>query len=174
VSGAATRLTVGVAAIAALVVAVTLGAQMIGADSSRSVSGDPAPELSFEMFDGSTASMADYEGRPVVVNFWASWCPPCVAEMPDLETVHQEFADEVAFLGINTQDTPDAATDLAERTGVTYDLAHDPDGQLFQAFGGFGMPTTLFVSADGLITERHTGILTLDQAREFVENELSR
>jgi cytochrome c biogenesis protein CcmG, thiol:disulfide interchange protein DsbE len=94
--------------------------------------------------------------------------------MTDLETVHQEFADEVDFLGINTQDTPDAASRLAQQTGVTYDLARDPDGQLFQAFGNFGMPTTLFVSADGQIIDRHTGILTLDQARDFVRGGLSR
>jgi cytochrome c biogenesis protein CcmG, thiol:disulfide interchange protein DsbE len=118
--------------------------------------------------------MADFQGTPVVVNFWASWCPPCVAEMPDLETVHQEFADEVAFLGINTQDSPDAAAELVEQTGVTYDLARDPDGALFRAFRGIGMPTTLFVSAEGEIVERHTGILTLEQARAFVEDGLAR
>lgn len=135
--------------------------------------GEPVPEQDFEMFDGTTASMADYEGQPVVVNFWASWCPPCVAEMPDLETIHGEFADEVAFLGINTQDSPGAAADLVEQTGVTYDLARDPDGELFQAFGVFGMPTTFFVSADGEIVERHTGIMTLDQMRDFVEDGIS-
>jgi cytochrome c biogenesis protein CcmG, thiol:disulfide interchange protein DsbE len=172
----ALAVTAVVAAIVLAILVVTPGQELtegvIGAGEEPR--GEPVPEQSFEMFDGSTASMADYEGRPVVVNFWASWCPPCVAEMPDLETVHQEFKDEVDFLGINTQDTPEAAADLVEQTGVTYDLARDPDGELFQGFGVFGMPSTFFVSPDGEIIARHTGILTLDQIREFFEDGLAQ
>jgi cytochrome c biogenesis protein CcmG, thiol:disulfide interchange protein DsbE len=133
-----------------------------------------APEVAFELFDGTSARLADYRGSLLLVNFWASWCPPCVAEMPDLETVHRELRDEVAFLGINTQDDGDAAAELAERTGVTYDLALDPAGDLFRAFGVFGMPSTFLVSADGEIVDRHTGILTEAEIRSFLEGGVER
>ena len=134
--------------------------------------GDTAPQMSFEDFDGRTTSMADFEGRPTVVNFWASWCPPCIAEMPDLEAVFQEFDGDVAFLGLNTQDTREQADRLVEQTGVTYDLALDPDGALARAFGLFTMPTTYFVDADGNVVSRHGGILTADQLRTQIEQDL--
>lgn len=125
-------------------------------------SGEPVPPLDVEAFDGSTVSLKDYAGTPMVVNFWASWCPPCIAEMPDLEAVHQSAGDRLAFVGINTQDTPEEAAAMVDETGVTYDLLRDPDGTLGQAFGVFGMPSTFYVDADGTIVARHTGLLTRD------------
>ncbi|MGH2722815.1 MAG: TlpA family protein disulfide reductase [Actinomycetota bacterium] len=162
-----------------ILLAVILGAAFLLTRSAEQTpaaapQGEPGPSSSFEMFDGSTATLADYRGRPVVVNFWASWCPPCVAEMPEFERVHQELGDQVAFLGINTQDvppagSPEAALRLVEQTGVSYDLAWDPDGELFQAFGVFGMPSTFFVSPGGEIVGRHTGLLTADLLRREIE-----
>lgn len=95
-------------------------------------SGEPVPPLEVEAFDGSTVSLQDYAGTPMVVNFWASWCPPCIAEMPDLEAIHQSAGDRLAFVGVNTQDTPEEAAEMVDQTGVTYDLVRDPDGSLGQ------------------------------------------
>lgn len=133
---------------------------------------DRVPDLPVEAFDGTRVSLADYAGTPLVVNFWASWCPPCIAEMPDLEAVHQATNDQVTFVGIDTQDTPEAAGRLVEQTGVTYDLVRDPDGELFRAFGVFGMPSTFYVDADGTIIDRHTGLLTRDALIEDLEEHL--
>lgn len=120
-----------------------------------------APQVVFERFDGQPARLDDWHGQPVVVNFWASWCPPCVAEMRDaFEPLHAEVGDQVAFLGVDVQDTPDAAQRIVEQTGVTYQLAKDPNGEVFTAFGGFGMPTTVLVDADGRVVAHHTGALT--------------
>ncbi len=113
-------------------------------------------------FDGKRFSLAEYRGKPLVVNFWASWCPSCAAEMPDFERVHQAVAGEVAFLGINQTDSRDAAKDLARDTGVTYRLAADPRGEAFQAFGAPGMPTTVFIDASGDVAEVVVGQLTRD------------
>lgn len=120
------------------------------------------PDVEVETFDGATTTLADHADIPMVVNFWASWCPPCVAEMPDLEAVHQATAGQVAFVGVNTQDSPDAAARLVEETGVSYDLVRDPDGGLFRALEVFGMPSTFYVDADGVIVGRHTGLITRD------------
>lgn len=140
--------------------------------------GPEVPDIEIDAFDGDTVSLADYAGGPLLVNFWASWCPPCVAEMPDLEAVHELAADQVTFVGVNTQDTPDRAAELVDETGVTYDLVRDPDGQLFQAFGVFGMPSTFYVDADGVVVGRHTGLLTrdalLDDLREHLGIDLGR
>ncbi len=113
--------------------------------------GGSVAALTFTRFDGSTGSFADYAGKVAVVNFWASWCVPCIKEMPDFEAVHAEFGGSVAFLGLNVQDQLPDARDLAARTGVTYDLARDPRGDLLRAFGGVAMPTTAFLRADGTV-----------------------
>ncbi len=132
----------------------------------------PAPEVGFTYFDGSEGSIDDYAGKPLVLNFFASWCAPCVTEMPAFEAVHQELGDEVAFLGMNTQDGSSAGQRIAETTGVTYALARDPDGSIFEAFRGIAMPTTVFVDEEGVVVRYHAGSLTGDDLRSVIESEL--
>lgn len=137
-----------------------------------STNGNPAPAIEFTYFDGSEGSLDDFEGTPVVVNFWASWCAPCVAEMPALEEVFQEAADEVAFLGFNVTDQRDDAEDLIDQTGVTYTMAEDPDGEIHRAFRGFAMPTTILIAADGTVARSHAGVVSGDQLRRFLAEDL--
>ncbi len=106
-------------------------------------------------------------GEPLIVNFWASWCAPCVAEMPDLEAIHLAADGDLRMIGINTQDSPPLAEDLLGETGITYEVVSDPQGDYFAAVEGFGMPTTLFVAPDGRIVFRQTGPLTLAQLAEL-------
>lgn len=155
--------------VTALLIGIAITVAACGADgtaqdgsATAEAAGDALPGLAVDAFSGETVALTDWVGRPLVVNFWASWCGPCVAEMPDLEAVHQVAGDQVTFIGINTQDTPDAAADLVEQTGVTYELVRDPDGELFQAFDVFGMPSTFYVNPEGRIVARHTGLLTRD------------
>ena len=136
--------------------------------------GQSLPTEPFERFDGTAGRLADYRGRPLVINFWASWCPPCVAEMPDFESVHQKLGGSVAFLGVNFTDEQAAAEALARRTGVTYDLARDADGRLFKAMGGSSMPATFFVSADGRIVDRYSGPLSRSQLERLVAETVAR
>ncbi len=143
-----------------------------GAPGSTVVVDDlaPAPVAEFVMFDGTTATFADYEGRPLVVNFWASWCPSCVAEMAAaFKPAQQSLGDEVAFLGLNIQDDRADALRLVEETGVLFDLGADPLGDLYLEFGGIGMPFTIFINAKGRIVEQHNGPLTETQLLDMIE-----
>ena len=129
--------------------------------------GSLLPHEPWERFDGEgSASLADYSGRPLVLNFFASYCVPCAREMPALQSVADELGDRVAVVGMNLVDEEDAARALVEQTGVTYDLGRDPDGALAQALGVVNLPTTVFASADHEVVEVHTGALTEDQLRE--------
>ncbi len=107
---------------------------------------------------------AELLGAPLVVNFWATWCAPCIAEMPDLQQVSEEVAGQATFLGVNYRD-PDreAARAFIAELGITYELAADPAGDFLTAVGGLGMPTTLLVDPDGTIVYRHTGLLDAEQ-----------
>lgn len=142
-------------------------------DAPAPAGGQEPPDVVFEHFAGGPARLSDWQGTPLVVNFWASWCPPCVAEMRDVfEPAHRELDGRVTLLGVNLQDGDEAARDVVERTGVTYGLARDPQGELFVAFGGFGMPTTVFVDADGRVAAQHTGALTRPEFDALVRDHL--
>ncbi len=130
--------------------------------------GEPAPDVEMVDFDGVDMTLAEYAGTPVVLNFWATWCPFCIAEMPDFETVSQDTLGDVAFLGVNIQDDPAAAAAMATETGVTYRLTRDPQGAVYAAFGGIGMPTTVFVDADGMIRDVITGQMSEAELRSKI------
>ncbi len=154
-------------AVAAIVAVVAVTAVLVS--SGEEAPGDPAPEIALPDFDGNTVRLADFQGQPLVVNYWASWCIPCLAEMPGFEAVYQSHKGQVAFLGINLADDPVGAQHVRESTGITYPVAVDADGKSFEAFGAFGMPTTVFIDPDGYIIEMYTGELTAQELDERIE-----
>jgi cytochrome c biogenesis protein CcmG, thiol:disulfide interchange protein DsbE len=135
----------------------------------RAARGGSSPDVQLVDFDGEPFALSDYRGTPIVLNFWASWCPNCIAEMPDFEKVHQDLKGQVAFLGIDQRDDRRAAEDLAHQTGVSYRLAEDPDGRVFDAFGGVGMPTTAFIAEDGNVVDVVTGQLNEELLRDYID-----
>ena len=109
-----------------------------------------------------TVSLADFKGKPVLINFFGAWCVPCRAELPLLEQTRQRVGSEVAFVGIDTIDSRSEAVDLLESTHVSYPAAYDPKGALKARYGVRAMPTTFFVRADGTIADEVLGKLTDD------------
>ena len=110
-----------------------------------------------------TVSLSQFRSRPVVVNFWASWCPPCREEMPALAEAARRLSGRVSFVGIDSNDQRDAAVAFAAQVGVSYPLAYDPHGIVASRYGVFGLPTTYFLSAQGRIVGRQAGAMS--QAR---------
>ena len=163
--------TWGALAAVVVVAAITFFAATGGQQDE--LDGPPAPEEALEGFDGGTVRLADFAGQPLVVNFWASWCVPCLAELPGFERVHQQHQGEVAFLGVNLADDPAAAEAVLDQTGISYPVARDPDGSAFEAFQGFGMPTTVFISPEGAIVELYTGELSAEALAERIDRYFS-
>jgi len=127
--------------------------------------GRAAPDFTLpSLQDGKgSVSLASYKGTPVLVNFWATWCTPCVQEMPMLEAAHAKWGSEVQFIGIDRQDYKPDALAFAEKTHVTYTLAADPDATLDGAYRLRGMPTSVFIDRSGRIVSQVTGPLTKSQ-----------
>ena len=122
--------------------------------------GRPAPEWTLTTLDGETLSSADLSGRPYVVNFWASWCGPCVDEHPVLTGTHEQLGDELAMVGVLYQDDPDDARAFLARYGATgYDHVVDEGGRLAIDFGVTGPPESYFVDADGIVRAKQFGPL---------------
>jgi cytochrome c biogenesis protein CcmG/thiol:disulfide interchange protein DsbE len=164
------RLTIAIVVFAFVAAACgTGGAGRSSAPSSTSPAGQPAPTRPFELFEGSETTLADFTGRPVVLNFWASWCPSCVAEMSAaFRPVEERIGDQVTFIGMNIQDVRSLADDLLAETGVEWINGVDPDGELYVELGGLGMPFTVFIDASGNVVDEHNGPLNETQLADHI------
>ena len=126
-----------------------------------------APPFELALFDEETLSLADLEGKVVVLNFWASWCPPCRFEMPDFETAWNEFRDrDVVFVGVAVSDFVEDARSFARETGITYPIGFDGEGETAVAYGIKTLPTTVFIDREGrvarkLVNRANMGVLKI-------------
>jgi cytochrome c biogenesis protein CcmG/thiol:disulfide interchange protein DsbE len=119
--------------------------------------GDEAPEFSAPVLEGDgTVALEDFEGRPVFVNFWASWCVPCVEEAPHLQRAHDLYGDDVAFVGIDVKDSRSDAVAFARRHGLDYTHLRD-EGRIYGDYGLTGQPESFFIDDDGVIVEHVAG-----------------
>jgi thiol-disulfide isomerase/thioredoxin len=121
--------------------------------------------------DHPDVAFADYAGRPVVVNFFASTCAPCVEEMPAFEDVNEAAGGEVAFVGVAVNDRVEDALALVDATGVTWDLATDPDGAFIRSVGGVNMPTTVLLDEQGHVLDVQGGKLDDGELVELLSDE---
>ena len=135
------------------------GAFLATRPSGHPATGGPAPAFSLDDVRGTGAAVALPTGRPAVVNFFASWCVPCRAELPVLEAAAQREAG-LAFVGVDVNDSKRAAAELLEATGVTFPAGYDPDQAVATDYMVRGMPTTVFVDAAGRIDAVHQGELS--------------
>ena len=123
--------------------------------------GTPAPALRLPGLDGDQVDLAALRGRPVVVNFWASWCDPCVREFPLLrQAVATHRSDRLAVVGVLSGDTPAAARPFVRRLDATWPMALDPNTTTATRWGAIGLPHTYFIRPDGTLASHQLGELT--------------
>jgi len=136
--------------------------------------GEQLPGCEFEGMEGDPGlAVASLLGKPMVLNFWASWCTFCVREMPDFDAVSRSVDEEVTFVGLNVLgiegETRGAAETFKQRTGVTYRMVYDPKGAFYARFQpnvlNPVMPITIFADEDGTVKDKHFGPLTRDALR---------
>ena len=129
----------------------------------------PAPDFALPTLDGDTLRMADLEGNLVLVNFWATWCPPCIAEIPDLNELYEALSrDGLVVLGVSEdQEGIEVVAPFAAEHAIAYPVVLDPEGTLARAYGGvFGLPTTFLVSQEGEVVNRFAGLFPAEEMRD--------
>jgi cytochrome c biogenesis protein CcmG, thiol:disulfide interchange protein DsbE len=122
--------------------------------------GDDAPSFEAPLLgQEGTLALSDLEGRPVFINFWASWCPPCEDEAPFLARAAGRYGDRVAFVGVNIKDARSEALSFVDEHGLSYDHVRDEDLSIYDDYGLTAQPESFFIDADGVIVEHVSGPL---------------
>ena len=132
------------------------------------LAGAPAQSFDVRRTDGRPDSLARYRGRVVLLNLWATWCPPCQQEMPALERFAQENARRVVVLGVDEGESAAAAGAYAREHGVTFPILVDEQQQYGRTYRGIGLPTSVIVGRDGRVVRGIDGAMTIEQMRAAV------
>jgi thiol-disulfide isomerase/thioredoxin len=134
---------------------------------------EPAPPVVGETLDGAELALADLDGGPVLVNFWASWCGPCIDEAPELRDLHDAYAAEgVHVVGVNVRDRATNAQRFERDFAIPYPSWQDPAAEIAAQFGGIGpaaLPTTIILDDEHRVAVRLFGSVTFTQLREHVD-----
>lgn len=135
---------------------------------------DTARDFTLRLLDGGTFKLSDYWGRPVVLNFWASWCGPCRAEAPVLEEAWRQYKDRgVMFVGIAVQDREENAWAFIKEFGLTYPIGLDVDDRIAALYQVTGLPTSVFIDANGRIRHRWLGAIGKNRVTLLVDDLLA-
>lgn len=133
---------------------------------------EKAPNFSLQDYSGKTVNLANFAGKPVVVNSWASWCPFCREELPAFAAAQKEFGDKVVIIAIDRQESLPTAKGYTDAQGTSNSLIFllDPSDSFYQSIGGFSMPETIFIDKNGNIVDHKRGSMDVNEIRQKINN----
>jgi peroxiredoxin len=148
------------------------------ASAARDMVGTPAPDFTLGSLEGPNLRLSEYQGRVVMINFWATWCGPCRQEMPALQDIYQRYEPAgFTLLGVNVDAEPDDARRMAEQLGVSFPLLLDASKEVSKLYDIRAMPVTVLVDRDGRVRYVHHGYKPgyeskyLDQVRALLRED---
>ena len=152
-----------------------LGAQSAGGSAAVGPAeiGQPAPGFELPSLSGNKISLADFQGDVVVLNFWATWCPPCRAEMPGIQEVYAQYQSQgLTVLAINAHEVKSLVDEFAFANGLTFPVLLDAQSIAMNRYQATGLPTTVVIDRDGMITHMQSGPLTAPQLEALIQPHL--
>jgi cytochrome c biogenesis protein CcmG/thiol:disulfide interchange protein DsbE len=141
---------------------------LLDTGSGKLVEGDLAPDFSFVLPDGSEQRLSDLRGRPVLLNFWATWCLPCVEEMPAIQKAYDAAGGDLLVLAVNRNELPEAIARFAPRVNVTFPLIANIAGDIGDRYSVTSLPVSYFINSDGTIGAKHIGALSAATLEERI------
>jgi cytochrome c biogenesis protein CcmG/thiol:disulfide interchange protein DsbE len=131
---------------------------------------EAAPDFALQTIDGRTVRLSDYRDQVVLLTTWATWCPPCRAEMPDLEAYYRQHqGDGFVVLAVNSRENSDTVAAFLEEHDFTFPVLLDPGGVVAKNYGVRGLPTSFFIDRDGMVRGVWSGQLSPARLKEFVD-----
>ena len=128
--------------------------------------GVQAPDFTGELIDGTSITLSELQGKPVIINFWATWCGPCVKEMPAFERLKDDFGDKIGIIAVNCGDDAGTVKDFMEENGYTFPVVLDEEYSISMLYPTNSIPYTVVVDAEGRVTHISTGALDADTMYE--------
>jgi thiol-disulfide isomerase/thioredoxin len=131
--------------------------------------GMAAPDFTLKNMNNNEVSLSDYRGQKVFLNFWASWCPPCRKEMPDMQKLHEKYGEEIAILAVNIGESKSTAANYMLENGLSFSVLLDTDKSTAQNYLVRGIPTSYFLDKDGIIINKVVGAVSYDKMFELLD-----
>lgn len=128
--------------------------------------GVEAPDFTGELIDGTSITLSELQGKPVIINFWATWCGPCVKEMPAFERLKDDFGDKIGIIAVNCGDDAETVKDFVEENGYTFPVVLDEEYSISMLYPTNSIPYTVVLDAEGKVTHISTGALDADTMYE--------
>jgi peroxiredoxin len=122
-----------------------------------SQSGKPAPDFELASINGQPVHLSDYKGHPVLINYWATWCPPCREELPLIQSRHEKYSSNLVVLAINAGEDLATVQNYIKTRGFTFPVLLDPEWKAEALFGILAYPTSVFIDKNGIIQARYVG-----------------
>jgi cytochrome c biogenesis protein CcmG, thiol:disulfide interchange protein DsbE len=149
--------------------------QMLAATNEKTTGlaiGNAAPDFELKTLDGKSIRLSELQGKKVILNFWATWCPPCRAEMPEMQNFYENHNKDVEILAVNltSQDSRDKVGPFIKEYGLTFPVVLDDEGEVLSMYEIEPIPTSYIIDSEGIIRQKYVGPMTYDQMVEFTEN----
>ncbi|WP_010095681.1 TlpA family protein disulfide reductase [Ornithinibacillus scapharcae] len=150
------------------------GVTIVPPDSTGISKGDNPPDFELPLLNGETVKLSDLKGEKVLINFWATWCPPCKEEMPEMQKFHEEYGDEINIIAINitgSERNKEAVQNFIDKYNYTFPVALDMDNKITDEYMAVTIPTSYFIGTDGVIqVDQKRGPMTYDFMVEMMNS----
>ena len=138
---------------------------------------DLAPDFTVYDVDGNAYKLSDFRGKPVILNFWASWCGPCKAEMPEFENAYVEYGDQIHFIIVDLVDgqseTVESGSAYVTEMGYTFPVYFDTDMEAAFSYQVSAIPMSIFIDAQGIVVNSHVGMISADELQQNIDTLLA-